>query len=376
MANEDDKRFSGAFHEALQAVHQAGQTRSFPADQVIFSAGDPGDGFYVIESGRVQISVVVGNGEPRVLAVIGPGDFFGEMAVLDDAPRSATAKAEVATTATFLGRAELLELLEQRPRLALNLIREFGNRVRALNRKYLDEVIQAEQLAVVGRFAATIVHDFKNPLAIIALAAELASGERSSLPMRRKAQNTITRQIERMTDMLQELIEFTKPSGRQPKLVAVEFPGFIKPLAEEIRQEIADRDVTLALENAPPDVVVSIQPRRLPRLFYNLINNAVDEMPDGGKIVLRFAVENGQLRTEIEDTGPGIAPEIAPSLFRPFATHGKDHGSGLGLTICKKIVEDHGGRIWANSSEPGKGAAFCFTLPLEESPASDDGAKA
>jgi two-component system sensor kinase FixL len=66
----------------------------------------------------------------------------------------------------------------------------------------------------------------------------------------------------------------------------------------------------------------------------------------------------------VEDTGHGIAPEIAQSLFKPFATHGKTHGTGLGLTICKRIVEDHGGKIWAAAGEPGKGATFSFTLPL------------
>jgi signal transduction histidine kinase len=111
---------------------------------------------------------------------------------------------------------------------------------------------------------------------------------------------------------------------------------------------------------------VRVQPQRLSRLFYNLLNNAVDEMPDGGKILLRFVLRpdgRAELRVEIEDTGRGIAPEIAETLFEPFATHGKSHGTGLGLTICKRIVEDHGGRIWARS-EPGKGATFCFTLPL------------
>ena len=137
----------------------------------------------------------------------------------------------------------------------------------------------------------------------------------------------------------------------------------MNPLAEEIRTEIAERGVKLELVNPPPEAEVRIQPQRLSRLFYNLLNNAVDEMPDGGKIFLRFAVEEGALRIEIEDTGRGIAPEIAESLFQPFATHGKAHGTGLGLTICKRIVEDHGGKIWARS-EPGRGATFSFTLPL------------
>jgi signal transduction histidine kinase len=88
-------------------------------------------------------------------------------------------------------------------------------------------------------------------------------------------------------------------------------------------------------------------------------------MSDGGTIFLRFTAADGMLRVAVQDTGRGIAPEIAESLFKPFATHGKSHGTGLGLTICKKIVEDHGGEIYA-TSEPGKGATFTFTLPLSK----------
>ena len=286
------------------------------------------------------------------------------MAVLDDAPRSATAIAEVDTETTFVSRDELLDLLDRRPRLALNLIREFSRRMRALNQKYIDEIIQAERLAVIGRFASTIVHDFKNPLTIIGLAAETACSDDTTPPMRQDAQHRIARQVERMTNMLQELIEFARPSGQQPKLVALSFARYMIPLIDEIRQEIAARGVKLRLEDPPPDVEVRIEPKRLSRLFYNLLNNAVEEMPDGGKITLRFVVEPHELRTEIEDTGRGIASEIAEKLFQPFTTHGKTHGTGLGLTICKKIVEDHGGRIWAKASERHKGATFCFTLPL------------
>jgi signal transduction histidine kinase len=224
-------------------------------------------------------------------------------------------------------------------------------------------MLQAERLAVVGRFAGTIVHDFKNPLTIIGLAAELACSDTTAPPMRAKAHDRIARQVERMTNMLHELIEFTKPSGQKPRLAPVNFARYMNPLAEEIRTEIAERGVKLELPAPPPEVDVRVDPQRLSRLFYNLLNNAVDEMPDGGKIFLRFAVESGELRVEVEDTGKGIAPEIAQSLFQPFATHGKAHGTGLGLTICKKIIEDHRGRIWALSA-PGKGATFCFTLPL------------
>jgi signal transduction histidine kinase len=361
--SSSETRFVGALNAELHALGRTGHLRKFRAGEIIFSAGDAGDGLYLVESGRVRISAVVGNGQSRVLAMIGSGDFFGEMAVLDDAPRSATATADVDTEAYFLARGDLTGLLERRPKFALELLPVFSLRMRALNQKYTDEVTQAERLAVVGRFAGTIVHDFKNPLTIIGLAAELACSDTTAPPMRHRAADRIARQVERMTNMLQELIEFTKPSGQKPNLQSVNFARYMNPLADEIRQEIAERGVKLELANPPPEVDVRVDPKRLSRLFYNLLNNAVDEMSDGGKIFIRFAIEKGELRIEIEDTGKGIAPEIAQSLFQPFATHGKAHGTGLGLTICKKIVEDHGGKIWALST-PGKGATFCFTLPL------------
>lgn len=355
---------SGLLFGVVPLPSNTGRVRRFKAGEVLFSAGEPGDGFYVIERGQVQIAAPVGEGEPRILATLGVGDSVGEMAVLDDAPRSATASALIDTEARHMSRGELLELLDKQPGVALNLVREFSNRVRLLNAKYVEEIVRAERLAIIGRFARTIVHDFKNPLAVIGLAAELACSEHTSPPLRMKAQNRIAQQVEQMTNMLNELIEFTKPSGQEPKLRPLDFSRYMSPLAEEMQQELVDRRVKVVLENPPPALEVRIDSRRLSRLFHNLLNNAVDEMPEGGTIFLRFLPGEKELRIDVEDTGRGIAPEIAATLFEPFATHGKAHGTGLGLTICQRIVADHGGRIWAEPSQPGKGATLSFTLPL------------
>ncbi len=367
MRSSSDLPPAGHLGTEIAALAASGEKRSYRAGAVIFAAGAPGDGFYIVKSGRVQLTAVVGDNQPRVLATVGPGDFFGEMAVLDDAPRSANALAEIDTVALFLGCDALLHLLDARPRLALDLICEFSRRMRALNQKYVDEILQSERLAVVGRFAGTIVHDFKNPLAVIGLAAELSAMVDTPAPARVKAEKTISRQIKRITAMLQELIEFTRPSGQKLLLQPANFAEFMAPLAEEIAAEIAPRKVKLVVPSPPPTATVRFEPQRLSRLFYNLVNNAVDAMPaTGGKITLRFITEPAHLRIEVEDSGKGIAPEIAQKLFEPFATHGKAHGTGLGLSICRKIAEDHGGRIWADASAPrGRGALFCFTLPLE-----------
>jgi two-component system sensor kinase FixL len=89
-------------------------------------------------------------------------------------------------------------------------------------------------------------------------------------------------------------------------------------------------------------------------------------MSNGGKIILRVRRTPTEVVTEIEDSGPGIAPEIAGQLFEPFATHGKAHGTGLGLSICKRIIEDHKGWISAGNGV-GRGAMFSFGLPLPRS---------
>jgi signal transduction histidine kinase len=363
MVSLKAKKRGGVLSASLRALAPGAKTRAFAPRQVIFSAGDAGDGFYLVVSGRVQISAIVGPKESRVLATIGVGDFFGEMAVVDDAPRSATATAEVYTRALFIERAKLLKLLRRRPGLALSIIREFSARMRNLNQKYVEEIVQAERLAVIGRFATTIVHDFKAPLAVIGLATDLACSRGSRWTQRKKLRVMVARQTERMKTMLQELIDFTRPSEHPPKLRPLEFAPYLNSFALEAGSELAQRGVKLVMETPPPSVPVRIEPQRLSRLFYNLFGNAADELTDGGTITLRFKKTGGELQVEVEDNGQGIPPEIAESLFKPFATFGKAHGTGLGLTICRRIAEDHGGRIWA-TSVPGKGATFSFTLPV------------
>ena len=111
-------------------------------------------------------------------------------------------------------------------------------------------------------------------------------------------------------------------------------------------------------------VVHDLDAKRLRRVFVNLAANATDVIAGKGTITLRFHQADGEVITELADSGPGIAPEMADKLFQPFATYGKAHGTGLGLSICKKTVEAHGGRISAASRGPGTGTTFTVTVPI------------
>jgi len=345
----------------LQALRFISQERQFAAGQEIFQEGAPGDGVYFVKSGLVEISA--GNDGRRVFSRLGPGEIFGEMAVIEHRPRSATATAAEATEVFFLQRGEMLTFIERSPGLAFALLQQISHRLREFNRHYVQELVQTESLAVVGRFAQAIVHDLKNPLSIISLSSELAALPEVSPEQRAKAHVRIRKQIERITDMVGDLLIFTQGQRQEAELKPGDYRAFVQELLGDLRAEAELKGARIEMEQEPPSVLVRFDPRRLGRVFFNLLHNATDVMLDGGAIFLRFHSSAGELVTEIEDTGPGIAPEVAGRLFQPFATHGKTHGTGLGLSICKKIVEDHGGKINARS-EPGRGAVFSFTLPL------------
>ena len=268
-----------------------------------------------------------------------------------------------ATDVFFLPRGEMLAFLQRSPALAFNLLQHISHRLREFDQLHLREVVQAERLAVVGNFARSIVHDLKNPLSIISLSAELADRPDARPESRTQAVVRIRKMVERIGDMVSDILIFTEGKRTDVNIKATNYHGYVLDLIGDLQAEVELKEARIEMQNEPPAVMLQFNPRRLNRVFYNLIHNAADMMPVGGTIYLRFKSEGKEIITEIEDTGPGIAPEIADKLFEAFTTFGKAHGTGLGLSICKKIIEDHHGRIWARN-QPGRGALFAFALPL------------
>lgn len=348
--------------EELARVSSAAQERMFSAAQEIFREGDPGDGLYVVVEGLVEISGVINTEQRQVLTQVAPGGVFGEMSVIEQLPRSASAIAVMPTRVLFISRAEMQSLIERAPALAAALLQLVSHRLREFNQHYLREVVQAERLAAVGRFARSIVHDLKNPMNIISLTAEMFGKADAPAQFRTNAQTRIQKQIVRINDLITDILQFTQ--GDQTLARApINYARFIEQVTTELRGELELKSVALTFGNMPPEIFLSLDTKLMRRVIVNLVHNAVDVLKDDGIITLSFNTEAGKVRTDIKDNGPGIAPEIAGKLFQPFATHGKAHGSGLGLSICKKIIEDHGGDIRAQN-DPAGGAVFSFTLPV------------
>ena len=347
----------------IERLHAKSRCKLFEKDQIIFKEGDLGDGIYLIAEGAVFVSVRMPNLHFCQLARLNKGDFFGEMAVLDQGPRSASVSAIVKTEVMFIPRQIILDLFHESSVFALRLFKETSTRLREFNQKYVEESLQAERLSLVGRFARSIVHDFKNPLHIIRLSSEFLTQSTINADMCQMTHDRIAQQVDRLSGMINELLEFTSGDRAEVVLSPSNYGQFIHNIIQEMGVEASTRGLQLKLDSDLPDVELSFDPRRLKHVFHNLVANAADAMPDGGVVSFRIRHSGECLETLIEDTGEGIHPDIADRLFEPFATYGKKQGTGLGLSICQKIIQDHRGEINALPNE-GKGALFRISLPI------------
>lgn len=346
--------------EQLARAQIVAQPRHCNAGEIIFREGDPGDGLYVVLAGQVEISGRISGEQTQLLSQVTAGQLFGEMAVIEALPRSATATARQQTTVAFFSNTDMKTWLESHPPLATALLQLVSHRLREFNQHYLREVVQAERLAAVGRFARSIIHDLKNPLNIISLTNELLARPDAATAARATAQTRIAKQVDRINDLITDMLQFTEQ--RSITLRPTNYREFIAQIVAELRTDLEGRGVRLDCPEAAPEVMVLMEARRLRRVFYNLATNAAEAMPPDGTLTIRFRVNAGEVVTELSDNGPGIAAEMLDRVFQPFATHGKAHGTGLGLSICQKIVSDHGGQITAYNAATG-GAVFAFQLP-------------
>lgn len=362
IALESSKLFSHLPAEELEKLRESTREMRFSRGQEVFREGDPGDGVYVVRSGEVEIAAVLTGEQRQVFCKVPPGDVFGEMTLLDQHPRSACAVASADSVLYFVPREPMVELLKRSPDLGLTLVQEISERLREFTRLYISKVLEAERMALIGRFSSSIVHDLKNPLTIIGIAAQAACRDTASPEVRATALERITKQVDRITSLVNDILEFTKGSQAPAPLYKTDYGEFLRGLIEEIRPDLEPKRVVIEVAGSLPEISILLNPKRLNRVFYNLIHNAVDAMPQGGCITVRVSQQGKEVFTLIEDQGSGIAPEILPRIFEAFTTFGKAKGTGLGLAITKRIVEEHHGRVTAQNGPRG-GAVFSVVLP-------------
>jgi PAS domain S-box-containing protein len=217
-----------------------------------------------------------------------------------------------------------------------------------------DRLIRSERFAAIGEAAAYLSHEIKNPLTIIggfARQIEKSLGEDHG---NRQKLKIIRDEIRRLELMLTDVKDFTRPS--KPQLELQDINSVIESILALLDNDLGDKGIDYE-KNLDRDLpLVFFDQRQIEQVLINLIKNAVEAMPDGGRLIVSSWFEDERIKVSIVDSGSGMPPEIVQKIFNPFFTT-KKKGTGLGLAVCQKIMEDHEGRIFVQS-EQGKGTRF------------------
>jgi signal transduction histidine kinase len=213
-------------------------------------------------------------------------------------------------------------------------------------------------ISSINWLSTSIIHDLRNPLAAICACAEMLTNLHLTPEHAKRLGRNIHTAADRMQGLLADLVGVTQ--GKTAAAENCDLHEILAAVCEDAAVAADNHGVDIGLD-LPYRIEMTMARTRMERVFMNLIANALEAMPRGGQIRIAARKVGDCALIEIEDSGPGIPPEICARLFDPFVTAGKKDGLGLGLALSRRTVRDHDGDMWI---EPADGARFVIRLPL------------
>jgi len=374
--------FAGLGPADLALIAAAAREESYEPGATIFREGDPADRFYIILAGTVEVWKDYGEEQRDMIAEHGTGHLFGEMAVVDELPRSATVIARDAVRLLSVRRDEFRTIVASNGAIALSITRSVSAMVRASNENFLENLhrrnrallkanrelrrtqerlIQAERLSVLGKFASLILHDIRNPIAILRGFAEMVQLAPQDTALVERNIGRIIAEADRLNRLASEMLDFTR-GDIALNVSIVDLRELLAKVTGTLAEAFAARNVEVVsrVDFAGP---VVLDADRMLRALINLADNARKAMPKGGTFTLATAKKGRSVVFEIADTGVGMDKDVQKRLFEPFFTHSEEAGTGLGLCVVRNVVEAHRGKL-TYTSEKGKGTTWRITLPV------------
>ena len=225
-----------------------------------------------------------------------------------------------------------------------------------------DRLIQTESISAVGRVAASLVHEIRNPLSSVKMNLQILSRPVAGDARLAEHARIARDQVERLERMLTDLLDFGRPL--ELRLERVRLADSMARAKADMEARAAERGVAV-IAAGPTGIELEADPSRIAQVLVNLLANAIDASPRGGRVTIEASerILDGRrwVSCEVRDSGPGIRPEHHEAIFDPFFTT-KEGGTGLGLSMVKKIAALHGGRVEVES-EPGRGTVMRLVLP-------------
>lgn len=375
--------FKGLEDREIELVEALCAEESLGAGEVIFTEGSVADRFYIVMDGTVEVWKNYLDPKPDRLAVHGAGHFFGEMALIDELPRSATVVAKEKTQLLYLSRDDFRRLILGNSSIALSVMTSISYMVRRSNENYVEDLrkrtrelelayvhlkraqaerLRSERLSTLGKFSSLILHDIRNPISILKgqlQLMEMQLNEPEKLSAHIKAS---MRELVRLERLASEFLDYSRGEVRLDMAVCRPSSLFAS-VEEELRERLARAGIRMEMDIRFDEPVI-LDSERVLRALHNVADNARKAMANsGGVLSLKSYLEGGFFVLETADTGEGMNPETLAHVFEPFYSASGFGGTGLGMLIVKNIVEAHGGKVRLGS-KPGVGTRVLFYFPL------------
>ncbi len=336
------------------------------------------DRFYMILEGEAEVTKSINNSEVRLLKTLTPGDFFGEMALIHNAPRAATVTVKTALTTLELDKASFNRALHNSSSIAMAMVSEISNRLRQTDQMAVDDLRMraselaeayqklAEQELARREFLSNVAHELRTPLMVASgyiqmLERGIMSGDQLTSGI-----ETIARNVQQINALVNDILFLQEMELVLPDFQAVDMNEIARLVVDRYSEKAQERDVKLSLEQSLGLPRVSGDFKSLERALMAIVDNAIKFSPRGGDVEIRSSSNEERVFVAVEDHGIGIPKENLPRIFDRFyhlERSGDDlfGGIGLGLAITRQVIEQHQGSLDV-LSEPGKGSTFTLTL--------------
>jgi len=372
------RAFPGISQLEIDELVLRSQVKTYPEKTVLCREGKLETRFYILLDGQVDVTKTINNTEERQLKVLEAGDFFGEMAIIHNAPRGATVTASGPVTVLEIEKENFDRVIQRSSTISVAMVREISRRLRENDEMAVEDLkMRASELAEAYQklavqdltrreFLSNVAHELRTPL--MAASGFLQLLQKGLIPQDKLpiAIDTVARNIQQITTLVNDIMFLQEMDLILPKFQPVEMVAIAHEIAEKYQDKAAANLLTILVEADKNLPKVSGDPKTLERALTSLVDNAVKFSPHGGQVEIKLREEENYVVIEVKDQGIGMEPEFIPRIFDRFYHLEKSDenlfsGIGLGLAITNQVIKQHNGRI-SVESEPGQGSTFSVRL--------------
>lgn len=371
------RAFPGIKLDEVEEIIVQSRVKSYSAGTILCHEDAQEYTFYMILDGDLQATKIINNSETRLLTTLTPGDFFGEMALIHNAPRAATVITKTDAVVLELDKDGFERIFQKSPSVAIAMVREISNRLRQNDHMAIEDLrLRADELAKVNEklsrqdqirreFLTTVAHELRTPLMTANGYLQLLQKGAVSPEQLPGVIDTIARNANHITALINDILFLQEIELVLPEFQEVEMGTIVGSVADKYKEKAEARGIQLNIqkENVP---VVHGDAKSLERALTALVDNAIKFSPQGGEVRIDLFTKDSKVIAAVQDQGIGIAPEVMPNIFDRFYHLEKSGdelfgGLGLGLSIARQVIKQHHGKLNLESS-PGKGSTFTITL--------------